>query len=245
LAVYEAYSRETILQQYQKEGTFAQAQILHNDLSAISLPAVRFYEVEIAQCHLSKASFSQAECEQLQVKQTDLTQSNWKASQHKASVFLNCYLIKADFSDAGFFALRMKDCVAHSIRFERARLVRSQFIDNEMYKSQFVQCVVMQSLFAYRGQSGMANLSKARLTGSLFSDCSFKGVNLQESCLAGSVFISCDFTGAQLDGADTEQARFINCQLTGTGLEAKELLGAKQRRAGQGQRSELDWISRF
>lgn len=245
MVVFESHSRETILHQYKKDGSFTQAQILQNDLSEIELPGARLTGVEIAHCHLSRAILSSIQSEQLQVKQTDLTQSSWADSVHKATVFLNCYLIKTDFSGASFYSLRIKDSVANSIRFERARITHGQFIDNEMYKCQFVQCVVMKTLFSYRQQHGLANLSKARLTNSLFIDCSFRGVNLQEACLNGSVFIGTDFTGAQLDAVDTEQTRFINCQLGGTGLEAKELLDRKQNRAFQSQRNVLDWINRF
>lgn len=217
MAQYETHSREILLHYFREQGQFSGDRILNNDLSRIELAGIGLFEVEIKNSFLTGSVLEGAETDKLDIDQCDLKEINFIKSKQQRTGCYNSYLIKADFSGSHIYEGHFRNCIAHSIRFKDAKITGTTFQDCQMFKSRFLNALLMKVVFASQGVPGdMAGLSKSQFNNSMAVECSFKNINMDYADFTGALFIGCDFTGASLEGVDLSPATFIECRLPET-----------------------------
>lgn len=163
------------------------------DMTGLSLAGKDMRQADFTGCRMTRMDLSQANFSESKLYACDLSDSNLK----------RCNFARADLRGA-----RIQSANLEQANFDKADLRVGGFSKNGMYDT--------GESVSFRG----ANLSGARLVGSLansadFSDAIMTGINMQGA----------DLRNAEMKGADMSGAQLTGCKLKGANMKAAILTG--------------------
>lgn len=107
--------------------------------------------------------------------------------------------IRLQMRDSKNTGLVFKNCEAHNSRFEKSVFINSNFVDNEMYKAGFIECIFIDTAFTSNKSVELYGMQSTVFDKCTFINCSFKNINISGSQMTDCIYVQTTFNNVNSD----------------------------------------------